>query len=286
MKPSLLIQLDTDAHASSFDAVVAIDSGVDHLLQYCNVEPADVEALVHGAMFTRGGDDLARTAIFIGGSDAGAAENLLKKVCGTFFGPVRVSVMLDASGCNTTAAAAVLTAGKHVDLNGSKSLVLAGTGPVGRRAAAMLATAGSSVTLTSRSADKAAQIAGEIGTPVRGVGGPNVDVERLIDDADVVIGCGAAGVQLADQDALATSQRLKVAIDLNAVPPAGLGGIEAADRARPLSDRGAVQYGAIGVGGLKMEIHRAAIEQLFKTNDAVLDADAIYQLAVGLTKPR
>ncbi len=283
-KPRILLQLDPDAHASSFDAVVAIDSGVDHLLQYCRVTPEHVASLVHGAMFTRGGDDLTGTAIFIGGTDVTAAETLLQKVSGTFFGPVRVSVMLDASGCNTTAAAAVVTAGDHVDLQNARALVLAGTGPVGRRAASMLAAAGASVTLTSRQGSKAESVAGSIGPAVVGIGGPDVDVAGLIRQSDVVFGCGPAGVKLADRSTLLAGDRLKVAIDLNAVPPAGLGGIEATDQGKPLGDGGVIGYGAIGVGGLKMKIHRAALRRLFDTHDAVLDADAIYQIAVGLTK--
>ena len=53
---------------------MAIDSGVDHLLQYGNVQAESVTSLVHGAMFTRGGEDLSQTAIFIGGSNVHAAE--------------------------------------------------------------------------------------------------------------------------------------------------------------------------------------------------------------------
>jgi len=37
-------------------------------------------------------------------------------------------------------------------------------------------------------------------------------------------------------------------------------------------------FGAIGVGGVKMKIHKAAIRQLFTTNDLVLDAESIYAL--------
>src|SRR5215510_12583065 len=106
-KPKILIQLDPDPHASVFDAVVAVDAGVERLLQYASVEPEEVEGLVHGAIFTRGPQDLANTAIFIGGSNVAAGEALLKRVTGTFIGPMRVSVLLDANGANTTAAAAV-----------------------------------------------------------------------------------------------------------------------------------------------------------------------------------
>ena len=76
-KPKILIQLDSDPHPSVFDAVVAVDSGVDRLLQYRAVEPADVRDLVHGAIFTRGPQELMNTAIFIGGSNVKAGEELL-----------------------------------------------------------------------------------------------------------------------------------------------------------------------------------------------------------------
>jgi hypothetical protein len=49
-KPKILIQLDPDQHASVFDAVVAIDAGVDQLLQYSNVESNQVTPLVHWYM--------------------------------------------------------------------------------------------------------------------------------------------------------------------------------------------------------------------------------------------
>ncbi len=69
MTKRILIQLDGDSHPSSFDSVVAIDAGVDHLLRYQDVQVTSVVPIVHGAMFTRGGDALRHTAIFIGGSD-------------------------------------------------------------------------------------------------------------------------------------------------------------------------------------------------------------------------
>src|SRR5207253_5906402 len=101
-KSKILVQLDSDPHPSVFDAVVATDSGVDRLLQYGGVEPADVRDLVHGAIFTRGPQDLKNTAVFVGGSNVAAGEELLAQVTGAFFGPMRVSVLLDANGANTT----------------------------------------------------------------------------------------------------------------------------------------------------------------------------------------
>ena len=130
--PNILIQLDTDEQVSTFDSVVAIDSNVDHLLRHNCVEPLAVRELVHGAMFTRGGDALKNTAIFVGGSDILDGEEVFDAVRNSFFGPVRVSVMLDSGGCNTTASAAVLAAASPYPTRGCHCLG-AGRYRTGRR---------------------------------------------------------------------------------------------------------------------------------------------------------
>lgn len=288
MTAKILLQLDTDPQPSTFDGVVAIDAGADHLLSRGGCDPTDVTPLVHGMMFTRGGDDLKHSAIFIGGGNVEAAERLLTAVLDTFFGTTRVSVMLDANGCNSTAAAAVVSVARHVSLSQSRVVILGGTGPVGRRAAQMCAAEGAEVTLTSRDesrAERACQAIeeswGENDIAFASAGTPKQTAEA-IQNANVIIGCGAAGVELASLEMLDAIDTLKVAIDLNAVPPAGLGGISMSDKAVRISDT-AVGYGAIGVGGLKMKIHVAAIKKLFQSNDQVLDAEEIYEIAKAVT---
>jgi hypothetical protein len=281
-KPKILIQLDSDSQASVFDAVVAIDSGVDTLLQYRNIEPVDVRDLVHGAMFTRGPQDLHQTAIFIGGSDVAAGEALLKKVTECFFGPMRVSVLLDANGANTTAAAAVLMAGRHGELKGATAVVLAGTGPVGQRAARLLAREGAKVRIASRALARSQATCQAIEQVVNSAQVAPVqtaspaETSAAVEGAQIIIAAGAAGVELLSAAALEKSTSAKVAIDLNAVPPAGIGGIQVIDK--DVDRRGIACYGAIGVGGTKMKIHKAAIQRLFERNDQVLDAEEIFQL--------
>ena len=73
MASRVLIQLDADPQPSTFDAIVAVDAGVDVLLRHGGVTPASAVALVHGGMFTRCGKDLSSTAIFVGGSDVEVA---------------------------------------------------------------------------------------------------------------------------------------------------------------------------------------------------------------------
>ncbi len=103
----LLLQLDSSPHPSAFDRIVALDAGADEVLSYSAVHEDAVRDLVHGAIFTRGPKDLHNTAIFIGGTDMVSGERLLAAARAAFFGPMRVSIMLDSNGSNTTAVAAV-----------------------------------------------------------------------------------------------------------------------------------------------------------------------------------
>ena len=291
--PRILIQLDSDSHASVFDAVVAVDSEVDHLLQYSNVESTNVRSLVHGAMFTRGPKELNNTAIFIGGSNAALGDSIAEEIKQAFFGPVRVSVMVDGNGSNTTAAAAVLCAARHADLSQTHALVLGGTGPVGMRVARLLLRQGAHVLLTSRETGRAAaacnSLKARIGSAADGkltaVGLSSSDeLENALGQATVIFSCGAAGVTLLSADQLARAVNCKVAIDLNAVPPAGIHGISAMDKA--VDRDGRLDYGAIGVGGLKMKIHRASIKSLFTRNDLFLDAEEIYAIGEQIEAQR
>ncbi len=285
---NLLLQLDSSPHPSVFDRIVALDAGADEVMSYGGLTEAGVRDLVHGAIFTRGPKDLHHTAIFIGGADMGAGERLLAAVTNTFFGPLRVSVMLDSNGSNTTAVAAVAKLGQAArGFEGRRAVVAAGTGPVGTRAAGLLARAGARVVLTSRREVDAAVIA----RITRRFGG-SVSAVRMADTAhaadvlgadggaELLINTGPAGACLVPRGAWARRRGLVAAVDLNAVPPAGIEGIEANDDG---ADREGVRtFGALGVGGLKMKIHKACIARLFERNDLVLDAETIAELASGL----
>ena len=243
-------------------------------------------------MFTRGPKDLHSTAVFIGGSDVSLGEEMLKCVTDSFFGPIRVSVMMDASGANTTAAAAVVAAGRHLDLANCSALVLAATGPVGQRVVRLLGGAGSQVKVASRSKERAQTVVDQVAMSVEGAQltavatGSDDELRSAVAGVDLVIAAGAAGVELMS-DSIRASSELKVAIDLNAVPPAGIGGIGVTDMVESKEGpSGSIQivYGAIGVGGTKMKIHKLAIQRLFESNDRVLDIDEIYQLGLELEK--
>ena len=284
-KRKILIQLDTDADPSVFDRVVALDAGADVVLSYGGVKPETVREKVHGAIFTRGPKDLARTALFIGGSDVAAGERLLAEVQRHMIPQygLRVSVLLDSNGANTTAAAAVRSAAQHLDLSQARALILAGTGPVGQRVALLLAREGAEVRLASRQTERASLAVMAVQARVPGarlepaaVAGPD-DLAAALDGRTVVFAAGAAGVVLLPKTARLACKALRVAVDLNAVPPLGVEGVEVGDRGKERD--GVVGYGALGVGDLKMKVHRAAVARLFESNNQVLDAEQVYALA-------
>jgi hypothetical protein len=287
-KRKILIQIDSDPLPSVFDRVVAVDAGADEVFSYGGVKPEQVRDLVHGAIFTRGPKDLHRTALFIGGSDVAAGERLLAEATRHMipqFG-LRVSVLLDANGANTTAAAAVRAAARHLDLPQTRALVLGGTGPVGQRVALLLAREGSEVRLASRQQTRAAAAADAIRAKVPrarlepvAVASPD-DLAKALAERILVVAAGAAGVVLLPRAARQTCPTLRVAIDLNAVPPLGIEGVGVTDRA--IEHEGVLCYGAVGVGDTKMKIHKAAVARLFESNDQVLDAEQVYALGQNL----
>jgi len=284
----LLLQLDSNRLPSAFDEVVANDAGADAVMQRGGVTDADVRDLIHGCIFTRGPKDLHNTAVFIGGSDMSAGEQLLAAAQKAVFGPFKVSMMLDSNGSNTTAVAAVIKITRAAgDVRGKKVLVTAGTGPVGARAAGLLAKAGAVVTITSRRTEEGekarAAIQSRFGGAVEMVCMRNAsEAAQVLDTVhpDVLLNTGPAGVLLVPRAAWSARRGLAIACDLNAVPPLGIEGIEVTDDGK---DRdGVTAFGAIGVGGFKMKVHKACIARMFERNDAVLDAESIAELAAGL----
>src|SRR5258708_27008268 len=195
----LLLQLDSSRLPSAFDRVVAYDSGADEVMIYGGVTEADVRDLIHGCIFTGGPKDWKNTAGFVGGSDIGVGEQLLAAATNAMFKPFSVSAMLDSNGSNTTAVAAVAKMVKAAgDVRSKRVLIIAGTGPVGIRAAGLFAKAGADVCITSRKAD-AGERARELvlkrfGGTVRAIAMPGAaEAIRAGGRAELVPNAGPAG---------------------------------------------------------------------------------------------
>jgi hypothetical protein len=281
----LLLQLDSSRLPSVFDQVVAYDAGADRLLSKGGVTEAEVRDLVHGCIFTRSPKDMKNTAIFIGGADMAAGEKLLTAATKAFFANFRVSTMLDSNGSNTTAVAAVvkITQALGGSVKGKKIVVTAGTGPVGTRAAGLFAKAGADVVITSRKPEDGERVSAEIckrfGGTVKSV--PLREPSQAaaaVEGAEVLLNAGPAGVMLVPRDAWAG--KFKVVVDLNALPPLGVEGVEVNDDGE--TREGAIAFGALGIGNFKMKLHKECITRLFTRNDLVLDAETIEDVAKEL----
>lgn len=279
----LLFQLDTDTHPAVFDTVVAYDGGADHVIGHGGVTPENVRALVEGAIFTRAPKEKHNTALFIGGSDLAAGEQLLLAVERVFFADFRVSVMLDSNGSNTTAAAAVARLARSGGIRGKKAVILAGTGPVGQRAAVMLAKEGAAeVVISSRRLERAEQVSAAIKrrfeVETRPAAAPDFKARAaLISDARIVLVTGAAGVELLKPEHWQDNPNIELMADANATPPLGIGGTDMLDKGE--TRHGKICWGAIGFGTLKLALHRACVAELFKSRDQRLDAEKIFSLA-------
>jgi hypothetical protein len=284
----ILIQLDTDEHPSTFDAMVAFDSGVpDELLRYGGVEPDAVQGLVQSAYFTRPPGD-PNLAIWVGGSQVGAGEEVLEQVQKAFFGPFKVSVMLDSNGCNTTACTTVARLAQEIDLDGRRAVIV-GAGAVGLRAAKLLIDEGCDVTVSGIPKDR---FEGREYRRARGlktaeergiaIAEPEDDdaLKDLLDGASIVLAAGPAGIELLPEDLWRGIDSIEVLADFNAAEPLGIAGTDAQDDMKDYD--GKKVLGALAIGGPKMKVHKACIGRLFESSDAVLDVDGVYEIAKEL----
>src|SRR5262245_44063780 len=229
----LLLQIDSSPHPSVFDRIVGFDGGADEVMSYGGVVESAVRDLVHGTIFTRGPKDLRNTAIFIGGSDVAAGERFLAAARKAFFGPLRVSLMLDANGSNTTAAAATVKLQQAAGSVTGRRAIVTGGGPVGLRAAGLLARAGADVTVLSIPTPDPTVIEAighRFGGTVRGAAMPDrAALPAALDEAELLLNAGPAGLCVIPRDAWVGRAHLRAAADLNAVPPVGIEGIESGD---------------------------------------------------------
>lgn len=274
-KPYILHMFTPEKNLSPFDVNMALDAGWTSAIPYLHVEAGEVQALVQDAVFSRSPSGVRRTGIFIGGRDAKLAVDMLKVAKKSMVPPFEVSAFADPSGAFTTAAAMVaiaeyeLQARFGTDLAGKNILCLGGTGPVGQIAAALAAKAGANVKIIGRQLEKAQAIAALVNaefcdgqTHIEGDADANKG--ELIKTADVVFATAAAGIQVLSAELVAAAPRLKVAADVNAVPPSGIAGLDAHHRGNPIegSTSGAVGVGALAIGNVKYKTQNLLLKNM------------------------
>ena len=282
-RPYILHMFTPGKQMSPFDVNMAADAGYQIIVPYCEVGPEAVKGLTQDAIFSRGPKGVARTGIFIGGRSATVAADMLDKARDSMVKPFVVSLMADPSGAYSTAAAMVACVDAALKkrhghgLQGQRVVVLGGTGPVGRVAGVLAAQSGADVRLSSREGSEAAEAAAQetgkrFGVSLHGVsGGGHEAVRASIAEADVILGCAAAGVQVVSAEDLGFAKRLKVAADVNAVPPEGIAGVGVMDDSVPLAGSSAVGIGALAIGNVKYQTqHRLLVQMLNADKPVVL----------------
>lgn len=281
-RPYILHMFTPGRQMSPFDVNMAADAGYQVIVPYCEVGLDAVKGLTQDTIFSRGPKGVARTGIFIGGRSALLAMDMLDRARESMVPPFVVSAMADPSGAYSTAAAmvacvdAALQARHGHGLANQRVVVLGGTGPVGRVAGVLAALGGAEVFLSSRDGVEAAEAAArETGSRFKvrlhGISGQGPEAVRgSISQADVVLGCAAAGVQVVSAEDLEFAARLKVAADVNAVPPEGIAGVGVMDDAVPLRGTDAVGIGALAIGNVKYQTQHRLLLQMIETDKPVV----------------
>ena len=281
-KPYILHMFTPAKNLSPFDVNMALDAGWDNTMGYTNVEKDEVQALVQDAIFSRGPSGVKRTGIFLGGRDMHLAMDMMEICQESMVPPFQVSCFADPSGAFTTAAgmvACVEQALKNTfdtDLEGKCVIVMGGTGPVGSTAAVLAAKAGASVMIMGRKKDKSQRVAAlcnsEYGADLTGIQGEaNEMIDGVVQIADVVLAAAAAGVQVITEKHIDSTSVLKVAADVNAVPPSGIAGLDLMGDCEPIkgSKSGAVGIGALAIGNVKYQTQHRLLQEVRDADEPI-----------------
>ena len=275
-KPYILHIFTPAKNLSPFDVNMALDAGWNNTIGYTDVEKDDVQALTQDAIFSRSPSGLKRTGIFLGGRDMHMAMDMMEIVQESMVPPFQASCFADPSGAFTTAAGMVASVeqalkDKHdTDLNGKCVIVMGGTGPVGSTAAVLAAKAGaSSVKILGRKKDKSQRVAAlcnsEYGADLTGIEGEaNDEIDGIVDKADVILACAAAGVQVITEEHIKNAAKgLKVAADVNAVPPSGIYGLDVMGACEPIEgSNNAFGIGALAIGNVKYQTQHRLLQEM------------------------
>jgi methylene-tetrahydromethanopterin dehydrogenase len=281
-KRSILHMLDPMPNNSPFDINMAMDAGFDVLMPYSNVKLDSVHRLTQDAIFSRGPAGVKRTGIFIGGRDLGLAMDMLDASQQAMVPPFEVSVFADPSGAFTTAAALVACVEKELkakhgkELKDCNALVFGGTGPVGIATGIIASSAGAETALVDHLLiDTASEVAKaynrRFGCKLKGAcASSEADKARLVAHVDIIFCAAKAGIQVLSSAVLKEARQLKVAGDVNAVPPLGIEGIKRGDSGVPLihaiNTQGAVGVGALAVGNVKYQLQNEMLKLMLKSD--------------------
>jgi methylene-tetrahydromethanopterin dehydrogenase len=250
-------------HVSPFDANMALDAGFDAVVGYTNVSLEEVIGLVQDAIFSRPPKGGVRTGMFFGGKNAVLALDMMATASKALVPPFGICFFADPAGSFTTAAAMVacvekvLRDKKQRVLKGLRIAVFGATGVVGFSAAVLAALEGADVTLVGydgirRVSDSAREIKSRFGVDGRAADGSDEAKKAdILGRVEAALCAGRAGVRILSREQLAAAKGLMIVADVNAVPPAGVDGLEMNANGAELTPYGTLGIGPLTIGNLK-----------------------------------
>ena len=291
-KPFIMHMITTAKNLSPFDVNMAYDAGWDKCVSYTSIEVDEVEGLVQDAFFSRP-PGINKTGVFIGGRDPHKAIEMLNICKKSLVPPFTLSAFADPSGAFTTAAGMIAKVENALktkfdkSFDGQKVVVFGGTGPVGCIAGILAASSGAEVIIMGRKKEKCEELAqfckeNYLESSAVITGASNDEFDSQIDKVDVVLASGAAGIQLISENQLKIATNLKVAADVNAVPPSGVAGLDAMQDCKELSSSvsGAVGIGALAIGQVKYQAQSKLLKKMASAEKPVfLDFHDALELA-------
>ena len=292
----ILHMLDPRKHVSPFDVNMATDAGFKVIVPYTNVELADVSPLVQDAIFSRPPAYGVRTGFFMGGKDALMALDMMDAAKKAMVPPFECSVFADPAGSFTTAAAMVACVERQLKQKfnrgwkGVRVAVFGATGVVGFASSIIAALEGADVQLVAhrgveRVVKNAAISKERFGVDLEAVNGETAEQKRdIIANAEVIFAAAAAGVQVVSKEHKELAKNLIVIADVNAVPPAGVEGLELFMDGAPLANCKALGVGALAIGDIKYKCESGLFKQMIASDKPLmLDFRHAYALAKTLT---
>lgn len=277
----VLVQFDTSSRASLFDTIAALDVGIDTVLPVAGVSSQEAPALVQDALFCRAPG--LSTAFWIGGRNHQTTQAVFDAVGASMVPPFAGSVARDPSGANTTAAAVCTLLKEHVDPRRGLVYIIGGSGMVGQSVVVMASKEGYQVVMTSPHVERLRQVREDLVRRYQ-ISPPEIQSVSSSPPKEVaaVIAVGPPGVEVFHPEKL--SSPTAVLVDVNAVPPAGIAGVQSTDHGRDVF--GAKAWGALAVGARKMKIHHRLLRSLFGPAAQAFDCLEILELAKSLDRER
>jgi methylene-tetrahydromethanopterin dehydrogenase len=192
-----------------------------------------------------------------------------------------MSFFADPAGSFTTAAAMVacverILKEKHQRrLESLKLAIFGATGVVGYAAAVIAALERSSVTIVGydgikRVTDSANEIRTRFNVEVRPADGSDDSKKTaILKENEAVLCAGRAGVQILSKAQLAGATNLLVVADVNAVPPAGIEGLDMQANGDALTPNGTVGLGPLAIGNIKYKTEFGLFQKMIAATKPV-----------------